>query len=308
MTLVKQTLYMTLRHLRELWRQPWFVGVTLVQPVIWLLLFGALFRKIVEIPGLHGHSYIAFLAPGVVVMTAMFNSAWSGMALIEDLNRGVTARFLVSPVRREALIAGRLLKEAVVVVIQSVIIVVLALIVGASFNGGVAGVVTLFAVSALLGATFGGLSNGFALIMRQEEALIGAVQFIVLPLTFLSTTFLQSNLMPDWIRHVSDFNPVNWAVIAGRGAVSSNPDWGLVGSRAAARLPGLRDESVSELPEERLGARAGSVLNQRLQAAAGLGHPQPTQQFIRDVDVVDAEVGTVIEDRDRSLRGLGVGD
>jgi ABC-2 type transport system permease protein len=233
MTVVRQTLYMTVRHLRELWRQPWFVGVTLVQPIIWLLLFGALFKRIVDIPGFHGHSYIAFLAPGVVVMTAMFNSAWSGMALIEDLNRGVTARFLVTPVRREALIAGRLLKEAVVVVIQSVIIVVLALIVGATFPGGVLGVIVLFAVAALLGATFGGLSNGFGLIMRQEEALIGAVQFIVLPLTFLSSTFLQPQLMPAWIRHVSDFNPVNWAVIAGRAASSAHPDWGLVLSRAA---------------------------------------------------------------------------
>jgi ABC-2 type transport system permease protein len=233
MTLIRQTQYMTMRHLRELWRQPWFIAVTLVQPVIWLLLFGALFKKIVEIPGFHGHSYIAFLAPGVVVMTAMFNSAWSGMALIEDLNRGVTARFLVSPVRREALIAGRIVKEAVVVVVQSLIIVALALIVGASFPGGVGGVVVLFVVSALLGAVFGGLSNGFALIMRQEEALIGAVQFIVLPLTFLSTTFLQSNLMPTWIRHVADFNPANWAVVAGRAATSTNPDWGLVASRAA---------------------------------------------------------------------------
>jgi ABC-2 type transport system permease protein len=232
MTLVRQTLYMTLRHLRELWRQPWFVAVTLVQPVIWLLLFGALFKRIVDIPGFSGRSYIAFLAPGIVVMTAMLNSAWSGMALIEDLNRGVTARFLVSPVRREALIAGRLVKEAVVVVIQSLIIVVLALVVGATFPGGVGGIAVLFAVSALLGATFGGLSNGFALIMRQEEALIGAVQFLVLPLTFLSTTFLQPQLMPRWIRQVADFNPANWAVIAGRGATSAHPDWGLVASRA----------------------------------------------------------------------------
>jgi len=232
MTLVRQTLYMTVRHLRELWRQPWFVAITLVQPVIWLLLFGALFKRVVEIPGFTGHSYIAFLAPGVVVMTAMFNSAWSGMALIDDLNRGVTARFLVTPVRREALIAGRLVKEAVVVVIQSLIIVALALVVGATFPGGVGGVAVLVGVSALLGATFGGLSNGFALIMRQEEALIGAVQFIALPLAFLSTTFLESNLMPAWIRHLSDFNPTNWAVIAGRGAASANPDWGLILSRA----------------------------------------------------------------------------
>jgi ABC-2 type transport system permease protein len=232
MTLIRHTLYMTLRHLRELWRQPWFVAVTLVQPVIWLLLFGALFKKVIEIPGFHSHSYIAFLAPGVVVMTAMFNAAWSGMSLIEDINRGVTARFLVSPVRREALIAGRILKEAVVVMIQSLIIVVLALIVGASFPGGVGGVAVLFAVSALLGAMFGALSNGFALIMRQEEALIGATQFILLPLTFLSTTFLAANIMPNWISHVADFNPVNWAVVAGRSAVSLKADWGLIAVRA----------------------------------------------------------------------------
>ena len=58
------------------------------------------------------------------------------------------------------------------------------------------------------------------------------MQFIVLPLTFLSATFLEANLMPGWIRHIADFNPVNWAVVAGRGAVSSSPDWGLVASRA----------------------------------------------------------------------------
>jgi ABC-2 type transport system permease protein len=232
MTVIRHTLYMTLRHLRELWRQPWFVAVTLVQPVIWLLLFGALFKKVIEIPGFHSHSYIAFLAPGVVVMTAMFNAAWSGMSLIDDMRRGVTARFLVSPVRREALIAGRILKEAVVVVIQSLIIVALALIVGASFPGGVGGVALLFVVSALLGAMFGALSNGFALIMGQEEALIGATQFILLPLTFLSTTFLAANIMPRWIAHVADFNPVNWAVVAGRSAVSSSADWGLIAARA----------------------------------------------------------------------------
>ncbi len=236
MTLARQTLYMTTRHLRELWRQPWFVAVTLVQPVIWLLLFGALFKNVVEIPGFHGNSYIAFLAPGIVIMTAMFNSGWSGMALIEDLNRGVTSRFLVTPVRREALIAGRILKEVVVALLQSIIIVGLALLVGATFPGGVAGVAVLIVVAALLGAAFGALSNGFALIMRQEEALIGAVQFLLLPLVFLSTTFLQANLIPHWVRHVSDFNPVNWAVLAGRSATSTHPDWGLVASRTGFLL------------------------------------------------------------------------
>jgi ABC-2 type transport system permease protein len=55
MTTLKQTSYMTVRHLRELWRQPWFVAVTLIQPVIWLLLFGTLFKRVIEIPGFNAH-------------------------------------------------------------------------------------------------------------------------------------------------------------------------------------------------------------------------------------------------------------
>jgi ABC-2 type transport system permease protein len=224
---------MTIRHLRELWRQPWFVAVTLVQPVIWLLLFGTLFKRVIEIPGFHAHgSYIGFLVPGVVAMTALFSCGWSGMALIEDLNRGVTDRFLVSPVRREALILGRLGKDVVVVAIQSLIIVGLALAVGASFPGGVAGVAAMLGVSVLLGGAFGALSNGFALLMRTEESLIGAVQFALLPMTFLSSAFLASNLIPHGIRVISDFNPLNWAVVAGRAATSITVDWGTVGLRA----------------------------------------------------------------------------
>jgi ABC-2 type transport system permease protein len=232
MTLIKQTLYMTGRHLRELWRQPWFVGITVVTPIIWLLLFGALFKKIIEIPGFHATSYIAFLAPGVVIMNALFSAGWSGMGLIEDIDRGVTPRFLVTPVSRVALIAGRILKDIVVIGIQSLLIVALALIDGATFPGGVGGVAVLFAAAALLGAIFSALSSGFALIMRQEEALIGIVQFIVLPLTFVASVFMQTNLIPRWMQHASDFNPVNWAVVAGRDAVGSSPDWGVVASRA----------------------------------------------------------------------------
>jgi ABC-2 type transport system permease protein len=232
MTVVRQTSYMTVRHLRELWRQPWFVGVTIVTPVIWLLLFGALFKKVIEIPGFHARSYIAFLAPGIVVMNAMFSSAWSGMGLIEDLDRGVTPRFLVTPVRRTALVAGRIVKDVIVFGIQALILIGLALVDGAAFPGGVVGVVVLIVVGALLGAIFSALSSGFALIMRQEEALIGAVQFITLPLTFVSSVFMATNLVPRWIQHVSDFNPVNWAVVAGRGATSANPDWGVIASRA----------------------------------------------------------------------------
>jgi ABC-2 type transport system permease protein len=223
MTTLRQTNYMTVRHLRALWRQPWWIAVTLVQPVIWLLLFGALFKRVVEIPGFEGGSYIEFLAPGVVVMTAFFAAGWSGMPVIEDLDRGVIDRFLMAPTRRGSLIGGRLAYGTVTIVIQSLIIVGLALIVGATFPNGVIGVAGLFLVAVLIAAAFSGLSIGLALLVRHEETLIAAVQFVALPLTFLSTAFMQKDLMPGWMQQVADLNPVNWAIEAGRAASIGDP-------------------------------------------------------------------------------------
>lgn len=225
---MRHTLYLALRDLRALWRQPWFVAVTLVQPLIWLLLFGELFKSIADLPGFGDESYIAYLAPGIVVMSALFSSGWSGMATIEDIDRGVTDRLLVSPVRRSALIAGRVAQSAVVIVIQSVIMVAIALAAGATFAGGVLGVLVLLLLAALLGAAFAALSNSLALVTRQEESLIGAVTFLVLPLTFLSTALMRDELMPGWMRTAADLNPVDWAIEAGRSATAANPDWSLV--------------------------------------------------------------------------------
>ena len=129
------TWFMTQRHLRNLFRQPAWIFISLVQPIVWLLLYGALFRKIVEIPGFGSGSYIDFLTPGIVVMTCLFSAGWSGMGLIDDINRGVVDRFLVSPASRGSLISGRLLQGAVVGVIQSAIIIVLGLIIGAHVPG-----------------------------------------------------------------------------------------------------------------------------------------------------------------------------
>jgi ABC-2 type transport system permease protein len=230
---MRHTAYLALRDLRALWRQPWYIAVTLVQPLIWLLLFGELFKSVADLPGFGSESYIAYLAPGIVIMSALFSSGWSGMSTIEDIDRGVTDRLLVSPVSRGALIAGRVAQSALVVVIQSVIMVALALAVGASFPGGVLGVVVLILVAALLGAAFGALSNSLALVTRQEESLIGAVTFLVLPLTFLSTALMREDLLPGWMQTAASLNPVNWAIEAGRSATAADPDWGMVAGDVA---------------------------------------------------------------------------
>lgn len=222
------TQHMTVRHVMELWRQPVWIFVTLVQPVIWLLLFGALFETVTDIPGFGSDSYIEFLAPGVVMMTAFFSAGWSGMGIIEDYNRGVLDRFLVSPVRRSSLITGRLVQNSINIVIQTLIIIVLALVVGAEFSNGVAGVLVTCLVAVLIGSGFGALSNGLALLTRKEETLIAVMQFFMLPLSFLSVTFMAEDLMPEWMQAVAAFNPVNWAVEAGRAALTASPDWGAI--------------------------------------------------------------------------------
>jgi len=223
--------FMTVRHLRNLVRQPWYIAFTLFQPVIYLLLFAELFKKVVEIPGFGGGSYIAFLTPGIVVMTAVFSAGWQGMSVVEDLDRGVMDRFLVSPASRVSLIAGRLMQLGVVIIVQSAIIIGLGLLRGASFSGGPLGLAVLVVCAVLLAAPFGALSCGMALLARQEESVIGAVNFVLLPLTFLSSVFMSQALMPGWMQTAARFNPVNWAAEAGRQALGAHADWGFVLAR-----------------------------------------------------------------------------
>ena len=231
MTALRQTWQVTLRGVRVFVRNPAYLGMTLMQPIIWLLLFGALFKAVTQIPGFAGGSYIDFLTPGIVVMLAVSSAGWTGMGFIEDIHGGVMDRMLAAPVWRGALNAGTVVYAVLMIVIQTVLILLLALALGANYTGGLGGVLLLILVAALLGAAFASLSNGIAVLARQRETLIGAVTFVLLPLTFLSTALMQQSLVPDWIQTVARFNPVNWAVEAGRSAAMQHIDWGLVASR-----------------------------------------------------------------------------
>jgi ABC-2 type transport system permease protein len=228
MTPLRQTWQVSLRYLRVIARQPAFLFIALVQPVIWLLLFGALFKAVTEIPGFDGGSYINFLTPGVVVMLAVSSAGWTGMGFIEDINSGVMDRMLAAPVWRGALNLGSVVQSVIQITIQTLLIVLLSLALGADYANGVGGVLVLILVAALLGAAFASMSNALGLVTRQRESLIGAVTLVLLPLTFLSSALMQDDLAPGWIGTVAKFNPVNWAVEAGRSAAIDDFDWSLV--------------------------------------------------------------------------------
>ena len=234
MTAIAQTTYVSGRHLRSFLRQPWFIGISLVQPVIWLLLFGALFKSVVLIPGFTtAGTYLDYLVPGVLVMTALFSCGWSGMSIIEDVDRSIMDRLLATPIHRSAIIVGLNVYALVSFGIQAVIIGGLALLLGAQFAGGLLGFAVLTLCAMLVGAITASFSDAMALLLRQRESVIGISTLITLPLTFLSAAFMPLKLVPGWISTVATFNPVNWAVEAGREALTASPDWSFVLPRIA---------------------------------------------------------------------------
>src|SRR5262252_4841787 len=227
-TIAAHTTWMTGRQLRAIARQPAYLIIMLIQPVIWLFLFGSLFRKVVELPGFGAASYLDYLVPGVVIMSALSASMWSGMTVLEEIDRGVMDRFLVLPLHRSAIINASAVMQAMIIAVQSIIIVLLGWVGGAHYPGGIAGLVVLIVASVLVAIVFSAFSNTVGMLARQRETIIGINSFLLLPLTFLSTAFMAATLMPHWMRVVANGNPVNWALVAGRASMTASPDWGQV--------------------------------------------------------------------------------
>ena len=231
--LLRHSGFLTVRATRALLRQPAFAAITLVQPVIWLLLFGELFESVGLLPGFAGDhgSYLEFITPGVSVMTALFSSGWAGTVYIDDMERGVMDRLLASPVRRGAMMIGTLAYQGLTTVIQTFVVFVIAWLMGARFEGGAAGIAVTLVATILISVVIASLSNALALLLRQQEALIGISQFIILPLQFLSSALMDTELSADWVQTVARYNPVDWAVVASREALEAGTDWGVVWPR-----------------------------------------------------------------------------
>jgi len=230
MQTVRQTGWMVVRQLRNLARQPIWVVMMIIQPMIWLILYGQLLKN----AGLQGHSqgagtYIEFLAPGIICMNAFFGGMWSGMGMITDLDRKVIDRFLAAPASRLAIVLSQVVRAGITAVIQTLILLLVGLALGVRIHGGVLGWLIVFAAAFLLASAFAGFSNGLALIFRRPESMIATANMVGLPLMFLSSILLTFALMPGWIKAVSRYNPVNWGVNAARNAVVYGSAWGATG-------------------------------------------------------------------------------
>lgn len=228
--------YLAGRSMRLLARQPVYLVFTLFQPMVWLLLFSQVFRQVTNVPGFGETSYITFLTPGVIVMTAVMSANWAGTAFIDDMRTGVMDRHLTSPVSRVGLINGALAYWAVVTVVQALIVFGVGALMGARFDGGVLGGVLVIVAATLLALVFAAFSCAMALIVRSQETLIGMSMFLTLPLTFLSSVLMAPSLLPGWVQGIARVNPVNWAAVASRSALSANQDWAVIFSRLGLLL------------------------------------------------------------------------
>ena len=225
-TAIVQTGLLTARQLRAFMRMPAYLVMNLIQPIIWLLLFGALFKSVVNIPGFAGGSnYLEFLTPGIIMMMALFGAAWAGTSYIQDMDRGVMDRFLTSPTSRGGLIVANMLYQAVLTVIQTLVVLGVAWLAGARFGGGAVGILVLLLSAVLITFVFAALSNAIALLARQQTALIAISQVLAFPLMFLSSAIMDTKLSPAWVQDVARFNPFEWSVVAGREALQNSPDW-----------------------------------------------------------------------------------
>ena len=129
---------------------PAFIIMNLFQPVLWLVLFTQIFKSLGNMPGI-GSSYLQFFTPGVVIMTVLFGAMFSGMGMLMDIDCGILAKMLATPVTRVSIITGRVIASVVVLIIQVLIVLIISAIMGVHFATGIPGVLFALLLAALLG-------------------------------------------------------------------------------------------------------------------------------------------------------------
>ena len=120
---------MVVRQLRNLMREPIWIALMVIQPLIWLLLYGQLFSRVATLRG-GAASYVEFLAPGIICMNAFFGGSWSGMAMITDLDRHVIDRFLAAPASRFAIILSQVVRAGITAMLQALLLLLVGLALG----------------------------------------------------------------------------------------------------------------------------------------------------------------------------------
>jgi ABC-2 type transport system permease protein len=187
-----------------------------VQPALWLLIFGQTFTRIRAIPT-GGIPYIDYMAPGIIAQSAMFIAIFYGIQIIWERDAGILNKLLVTPTPRSALITGKAFAAGVKSLIQAVVVVLIAAVLGVALTWNPLKLLGVGAIVVLGSAFFSCLSMTIAGIVLSRDRLMGFGQAITMPLFFGSNALYPVSVMPGWLQAVSKVNPLSYEVDALRG-------------------------------------------------------------------------------------------
>ena len=219
MTFFRDTWIIFLRSMRLSLRQPLWVLIGLLQPILYLRLFGPLLQNIAATSGFQGDAWQVFV-PGLLVQLGIFGGLFVGFGIIAEIRSGVIDRQLVTPAARASIVAGRTLRDVVVITVQGIVLVAAAFALG--LRVPVAALLIALVLVALLGAAFSFISNAIGIATKSEDALAPLVNTLALPILLLSGILLPMNIAPQWLQTVSNFNPFKHIVEALRAVFRSD--------------------------------------------------------------------------------------
>jgi len=219
MTFFRDTWIIFARAMTLSLRQPMWVLIGLLQPILYLTLFGPLLQTVAASSGFQGDAWQVFV-PGLLVQLGIFGGLFVGFGIIAEWRSGVIERQLVSPAARSAIIAGRTLRDVVVIVTQGIVLCGAAYLMGLRVPVG-AFLLGLVLVG-MLGAAFSFISNAIGIATKSEDALAPMVNTLALPILLLSGILLPMTLAPAWLQMVANFNPFKHIVEALRAVFRSD--------------------------------------------------------------------------------------
>ena len=215
MRLLRDVLLIYRRQIRQSLRVPMTLVLGLLQPMLYLLLFGPVFSRVSTSFGTEATGLQLFV-PGILVQLGMFSSAFVGFGIIAELRQGIIERFRVTPVSRLALLLGRVLRDASLLGLQGCVLLLLALALG--LRAPLLGLALALLLVVLLGIALSSLSYALGLVTRQEFVFAPFLNMVLVPVLLLSGILLPMSQAPPWLQAVSRFNPLSHVVDAIRDA------------------------------------------------------------------------------------------
>lgn len=213
MRLITDTWLLFKNYLMSTLRQPVWIVISLFTPICYLLLFAPLLDKMTIVNGPDTNALTSF-TPGVVVMLGLFGSLFVGFSIISDLRAGIVERLRVTPVSRLAPLLGRALRDACLLLVQCLLLIVLAYLLGLKAN--LLGVLLSLVLVIPMGIALASLSYAVGLMLKSEDAFAPLLNFFTTPLLLLSGILLPLTLAPDWLQGAAKISPFYYIVNATR--------------------------------------------------------------------------------------------